>query len=137
MSAAWLIYLSRSGIEPERLDREIAAIVAGSCARNEARGITGALIASPVHLAQYMEGPEDAVNGLVGRIRLDARHRDLRVIAFGERAERLFPHWSMAYAGGSTYVQRSLARLADDPAGAGFDIDQVLTLMREFARPLP
>lgn len=136
MALAWLIYISKSSIDPSAMDAEIARIVARSCVRNEARGITGALIASPVHMAQYMEGPADAVDRLIGGISLDSRHRDVRVIATGERAGRLFPDWSMAYVGGSVYVRRSLARLVDPPADAQRAVARVLTLMREFARPL-
>lgn len=138
MMLHWLVYISMNLIALNRLEREIAEIVEDSCVRNAARGITGALIATPTHLAQYMEGPGDVVADLLDRIGRDDRHANLRVIDRGTRADRLFPDWHMGYIGESVFVRRRVAELFEVASRRELTpADRLVDLMREFARPPP
>jgi len=47
---------------------------------------------------QVLEGAPDAVDGLFGAIRRDARHRQLTVIIREPVAARTFGEWTMGYA---------------------------------------
>lgn len=130
----WLVYISANLIPQVRLKQEIARIVDRSSAGNGARGITGALIATPTHLAQYIEGPEDAVADLLGRIARDERHASLQVIDRGTRADRLFPDWHMAYVGGSVFVRGRLVEVLESALHGPFNqARQLIDLMLEFA----
>lgn len=135
MTLYWLAYISMNLIAPHRLEQEIAQLIGASCARNAALGITGALIATRTHLAQYMEGPGEAVDDLMGRIARDGRHKDLHVIDRGTRPDRLFPDWQMGYVGGSVFMRRRVADLFEAaPLSRVKRADQLIDLMREFAR---
>ena len=90
-------------------DLELRALGARAAQRNARQGITGLLLHGqlehvtglPGAFVQWLEGPEDAVRDLFESIREDARHDEIEVVAEGpvaelsERAERLFPEWSM------------------------------------------
>jgi hypothetical protein len=78
---------------------------------NTSVGITGALVYSGPHFAQILEGPAVQLSALMGRIKLDARHRDATIIKSGSLSERKFAAWHMAYSGQSTYVDRHIRSL--------------------------
>jgi hypothetical protein len=46
---------------------------------------------------QYLEGQRADIDGLLKRLREDARHKEVRILREGTVPERLFPDWSMAY----------------------------------------
>jgi hypothetical protein len=85
-------------------------------------GITGVLIFNGGAFMQILEGSEQAVSDMTGRIRVDNRHsnfftRDERLIG-----ERSFPDWSMAYLRlkddefiGEDRVRRALTRSIPEP----------------------
>ena len=134
MTLHWLLYISMNLIAPDRLEDEIGRIVDTACCKNGERGITGALIATQTHLAQYMEGPAETVADLLLRITADDRHANLHVIDRGTRPDRLFPNWHMGYVGGSVFVRHRVADVFDAAPGGGvMGADHVIDLMREFA----
>ena len=96
-----LVYVSH-GVDTgdlDRLDAEVADILAASRRNNQAAGITGALLFSSGCFAQTLEGTMDAVTATFERIQCDTRHRDTLVLQAGPVASREFGDWSMAYAG--------------------------------------
>jgi hypothetical protein len=132
----WLLYTSRINIPPDRVEAELAGVVARSCDRNLAGGVSGAMIATTTRVAQYVEGPDEAVADLMRRIEPDPRHAELQIVAAGERRERQFPGWGMHYVGGSVFVQRRIADAIEDSTMSGLmRADRLIALMREFARP--
>lgn len=66
--------------------------------RNQAAGISGMLIYADSSFLQIMEGEADAVDALFGRIRLDPRHRDIRLLCDKYLSKRRFGQWSMGFA---------------------------------------
>ncbi len=90
-----LVYASRARRpfgDPELLELLVAAR-----AHNERRGVSGMLVYAAGSFLQQVEGEPGDVEGVWQRIRLDARHHDLRVLA-DETADRTFEDWSMGFA---------------------------------------
>ena len=76
-----VFYISQNDVPEEAHTRELARILTTSLAANRAASITGALVSTPTHYAQILEGPREAVNAMMARIEADSRHRDVAVIA--------------------------------------------------------
>lgn len=132
-----LLYVSEctSGFRP---DPGIDEIVAWSVPYNRSVGITGALIYSEGLFSQYLEGSEHQVHDLLGRIRADSRHQHLIVTREVWQDRRLFPRWSLAYAGDARFVTQEISRLyrqAEFRAPkAPDDGAQVIEIMHDFLR---
>lgn len=93
--------------DPETIAREIARASAPS---NHALGVTGALIFTTAHFAQVLEGPPLAIENLLLKIGKDRRHRLVQVLQRRYVARRMFPEWSMAYAGGPVSLDKFMAQ---------------------------
>jgi hypothetical protein len=130
MGETCLLYVSR------RLatDRDISGIVEAAVARNRSLGVTGALMATKFHFAQYLEGPPGAVRELMASIRADARHAEVTVFLDAPLTARRFTGWWLAYAGASRYVDQHLARLIRkvSPETTIQQVQVVLTMMERF-----
>ena len=76
-------------------DDDLAAIHQSARHLNALDGISGLLIFDGARFLQIVEGAEDAVDNLVGRLRGDPRHSafEIRDQRYVER--RSFPDWSM------------------------------------------
>lgn len=76
----------------------VADIVKTARGFNKDHEITGILVFDGQRFFQYLEGPKQAVTGLVTAIAADPRHVEFRLQHQGERMEeRMFRNWSMAY----------------------------------------
>ena len=64
---------------------------------NNKLGITGCLLYYSGEFIQYLEGNQIKVLELFDRIKKDKRHTDVELISYGERDEREFEQWEMAY----------------------------------------
>jgi hypothetical protein len=135
MSVYFLLYVSRSLLRLPDQGGEVDRIVTVARRENERLGVTGALVFTRAHFAQVLEGEQQAVETLMERIRRDPRHTDVNVVSAGPREGRLFPHWSMAYSGGSLYVDRHIKPLLPpgaDPGATEHLAEKLVRLMREF-----
>ena len=65
---------------------------------NALEGVTGLLIYNGTHFLQIIEGAADAVDGLVERLRRDARHSGFEVRDERRIEQRSFPDWAMELA---------------------------------------
>lgn len=108
------LYVSWS--DPSLRRRDLTLISALAERHNWSQGITGTLLYTGEHFAQWLEGPAPAVEALLGRIGRDRRHRGMQVLRQGPIQERRFAEWGM--------------RLFEDP-GVGRLLDGL-----EPARPL-
>lgn len=125
-----LLYVSRRSEFGSRED-DIDNIVDVSQSRNAALDVTGALVATPHHFAQIIEGPTDAIDALMTSIIRDRRHFDIVMAPSEQRDYREFVGWSLIYQGDSTYVSELIANLI---GGVDFDIERnALTLRSLFA----
>lgn len=133
---ASLLYVSRSTLcLPEQMGR-VEEIVEISRVRNAALDVTGALVSTSTHFAQFLEGPQQAIDELMASIRRDGRHTDVEVVQSGREAERMFPDWSMAYAGGSFFVAQLVQPLIGRKPGSALKSEsgRLIRMMRELAR---
>ncbi|WP_295856630.1 BLUF domain-containing protein [uncultured Xylophilus sp.] len=73
-------------------------ILAGSRERNAKLGITGGLVFTGIHFCQVLEGPEENVEMLLSKIRMDLRHQSFTLVYHEPKAIRSFALWTMGYA---------------------------------------
>jgi len=87
-------YCSRAAADVD--DAAVERILAAAHERNPRLGITGLLVFGGGIFFQWLEGPRDAVAGLMDMIRGDGRHDSVVTLSETEEVrERLFPHWDM------------------------------------------
>ena len=91
-----LIYRSRSTIAEETRRTELGGIFTAARNNNKALDITGALLITEHAFAQTLEGEEQAVRELFGRIERDPRHESLSVLEETHVDGREFGRWAMA-----------------------------------------
>jgi hypothetical protein len=72
-------------------------LLAQSQAYNAAHGLTGVLLYSAGQFVQVLEGPEEEVRAVYGRIQRDLRHTDVRTLSEGPGPKRRFADWRMAF----------------------------------------
>lgn len=145
MSVFRWMYSSVSTVPGSRLPSAVDEIVASSIPRNAALRVTGALVFTGVRFAQYLEGPEAAVNELMESILRDPRHRGIITLMRSAHDRRYFADWSLAYDGESRFVAGIIEYAADEASHSGENgVDRLLEMMREFlksdraeARPSP
>ncbi len=105
-----ILYVSRAS-DHFRPDPGIEEIVRWSVEWNRSVGVTGTLIYSAGRFSQYLEGPQEKVEALFASIRADPRHGDVMPVQAVSRQRRLFPRWSLAYAGDASFIRNELVRL--------------------------
>jgi transcriptional regulator with XRE-family HTH domain len=91
-----LIYHSRMrGDDEQTLNETLRQILACSRRNNPAHAVTGALLAADQRFLQVLEGPEDGVAKVYGRIARDPRHEDVVVLERRTVPARHFSKWSL------------------------------------------
>ena len=89
-----LVYASHR--PAQTTDAEVVdGIVLPSMRFNRSVGITGCLWFGPGRFVQVLEGAEAEVEALYGRIQLDGRHSEVRLLRTGPIASRSFARWAM------------------------------------------
>ncbi|MEQ7153971.1 BLUF domain-containing protein [Brevundimonas aurifodinae] len=91
----------------------VATILGQSQRNNSQTNLTGALVAHRGRFIQVIEGPAEAIDALLDRLRVDPRHKDLRVIDRALVEQRSFDSWSMASARVTPEVEPLLDRIVD------------------------
>jgi len=91
-----LLYRSRSRIR--EADRRVALgeLFTDARRRNKERGISGALLVLDDWFVQALEGREDEVRALFGRIAADLRHEQVQLLDARPVRRRVFAKWAMA-----------------------------------------
>lgn len=80
------------------IDDNIQNILDVARVKNSEVGITGILIYRNGLFLQMLEGEEEAVHELYGKIASDDRHCELKTLFKQEASERLFSFWFMGFA---------------------------------------
>lgn len=111
---SWL-YVSRSLLTGSEAEAAVRNIVEVASRKNEAHGLTGALIFNGTEFAQYLEGPAEPLQEIRAAIHKDDRHTDIKTLEEAQRTARTFPDWSLAYSGPSSLVRASLAGFLRPP----------------------
>jgi Sensors of blue-light using FAD len=77
-------------------DSELPRILEKSKTNNADQGITGLLVYGGGMFLQWLEGPRDKVEALMGRLEQDPRHETIvRLQVLDGLKERLYPTWAM------------------------------------------
>lgn len=115
--------------------RVVESIVARARLHNRQRGITGALLFTGGHFAQWIEGPPRALAATMARIEADPRHDAVTRLLETEVHERRFDAWTMAFLpapGADDLIEQILCAPAVPPVRA----ERLLRLMVERAETL-
>ena len=98
MSLVRLVYASRSRLVEADRRIELARILETAQRLNAESHVTGFLMATPGGFAQVLEGGAGSIAETYGRIMVDPRHGDLRLLAKEPIDGRRFGDWAMAFA---------------------------------------
>lgn len=91
-----LIYRSHNRIPSAQRKAELGAIFSKARSTNTKLGITGALLTTGEWFVQALEGEEEVVRELYGRIAKDVRHERIAELESGKVEARVFGRWAMA-----------------------------------------
>lgn len=87
------VYMSRA-LKPYDV-AELEVMSGQFAARNEENGVSGVLMKVGDHFVQVLEGEEQTLLTLVGKLLKDERHADFHTLHRGAISRRRFPKWSM------------------------------------------
>ena len=91
-------FLYVSEVSPAVDRRVVRDIAQASRVRNQADGITGLLMFDGDCYAQWVEGPVQAMDRLLARLRADPRHRQMDMLWFESPGlGRRYPQWHFGY----------------------------------------
>ncbi|MDN4987549.1 BLUF domain-containing protein [Bradyrhizobium arachidis] len=125
MFSTW-VYVSTS-LLGDNADGEIASIRSTAETRNAELGLTGVLIFSGRHFAQFLEGPDEKLATMKLSICRDRRHADVRTLTTPSIKHRRYGRWALAYAGRATAIDRVLS-----DAVRAQDVGELLDYMDHF-----
>ncbi|MEO9490801.1 MAG: BLUF domain-containing protein [Marinomonas sp.] len=74
---------------------DVFQIVAQSARNNAENQVTGILLFRSGKFFQIVEGPRDALDGLMLKLERDNRHSKIKVLGRTVTKERIFPAWNM------------------------------------------
>lgn len=90
--------------------------IIGASDRNNRRDhVTGVLMRHDGQFFQAIEGARVDLDRLMGRLRADRRHTNLRVLGDAPIDQRLFAGWAMAQADAPPALARMLSAGLDEP----------------------
>lgn len=129
-----LLYVSRSLLPTQHDDHVVDMIVKLGQERNAYLGVTGALIFTHLHFAQYLEGSRSNVDVLMESIRHDRRHAYIDILNKNVTSQRMFSQWGLAYSGPSHFADRQIGDAAGHAQGTARPriAERLLLMMREF-----
>lgn len=88
-----LVYISNRN--PNCTDEEIEKILSSCKKNNPTLNITGILLFSDTKFIQMVEGEYKIILDLYDKIKLDDRHRNVRMISCSPIKQKSFPSWHM------------------------------------------
>jgi len=116
-------------------DQDLAVILEQSRTWNAAHGLTGVLLYCHGDIMQVLEGTEQEVRFIFGRIERDYRHTRVVKLSDGPIAQRSFTRWSMGF---KALAEREFNRLIGsvaptEAAGADGEPASLHALLASFA----
>ncbi|WP_462253696.1 BLUF domain-containing protein [Ekhidna sp.] len=115
-------------------------ITLSSQKNNPANGVTGILLGIENKFLQYLEGPEESVVALFGKIWKDPRHHQVTQWVKGFSKDRIFENWSM----GSWMLTNDelkqipalsdLKNFLDDPLNSELKSAKFMTMMNDLLK---
>ena len=92
-----IVYRSVTTANSRQAANDIPGILRQAVARNGMEGITGLLYTEGDVFLQAIEGPTDSITGLVASLRVDHRHRDIKILVDRQIEAREFGDWTMIH----------------------------------------
>jgi len=89
------VYFSTAA--PHLSPAEVHGLATNASRANWREGVTGSLIFTGGHFAQWLEGAREQVQALLHRIDADPRHSAMKVVHDGLAERRQFGQWGMRY----------------------------------------
>lgn len=123
-----LVYYSEA--DKELTNEGVIDIIKQSRKFNNEVGITGCLLYHKQEFIQILEGKKETITSLFTKIKADDRHHDVILLHEGEKEQRAFHRWSMAYQklentelqelGEKLFIHQfiSFAKLTQEPTNA-------------------
>lgn len=108
-----MVYCSRATVPTSSL-LVISDILAVSQRNNARDNLTGALAICDDLFLQVIEGPSSAIDGLLRRLNVDSRHRNIEILIREPAQIRLFCTWSMASSRITPELGPELVRLIQE-----------------------
>ncbi|GGD53110.1 BLUF domain-containing protein [Muriicola marianensis] len=90
-----LVY--KSVAKPDFTLDQIQEMLIKAQENNRSLGITGCLLYHRGEFIQYLEGNQYKVLTLFDKIKTDPRHKNVELLSYEEREERVFSSWDMAF----------------------------------------
>jgi Sensors of blue-light using FAD len=128
----WL-YVSNSQLSIAEMRIELEFIVDASRSRNQALGVTGALLFTGLRFLQIIEGPAPAVALLKEAISRDCRHARVSTLDEGVDGPRRYASWALAYDGPSPFVEKVIERATTAGPPAADAIKSLHRLLSTFS----
>lgn len=132
-----IFYVSRA--EAGLDDAKVKDIVLRSQRSNRQRDVTGVLAHSGKYFAQVLEGTEDNLAVLAGKIRQDSRHTEVTVLSDEPILKRDYAEWSMGFlydASLSDEIEKSLSGALLQPSAQDGSLARRIYLhVSDLARP--
>jgi Sensors of blue-light using FAD len=101
-------YVSRCAVPLDQHEAALRDIVDVARQRNELLKVTGCLVFTGTRFAQYLEGSPISVTDLQKSIIADNRHTEVNTVGEEQLEKRRFSGWSLAYAGPSVWISRTI-----------------------------
>ncbi|SHO56870.1 BLUF domain-containing protein [Vibrio quintilis] len=112
MATIRLVYYSHDS--GEMTQSELKNILEQARTNNQKHDICGMLCYDNHYFLQILEGDAAEVTALFLTIAADKRHHSVVIIGVQETEKRIFPHWTMGYAGGSDALLSMMKELGCD-----------------------
>lgn len=91
----YILYIS--SLVKDYTTTELDIIMKSFKENNLKNGITGLIIVSKRNVMQFIQGEKDNLNKLWTNIKVDNRHKNVRIILEGEIDYTLYSDWSLKY----------------------------------------
>ena len=95
---------------------DVAQLLHRARATNSRCGVTGVLLNNDGNFMQYLEGPAEGLQQVYTRIQQDGSHTGIIELLRLAPAERVFPHWPLAYRDSASCLALSPGGVTGEPA---------------------
>ncbi|CAM3529139.1 Blue light-and temperature-regulated antirepressor YcgF [Vibrio aerogenes CECT 7868] len=112
MATIRLVYYSQTSDDMSQ--SELKHILEQARTNNQQHDICGMLCYDNHYFLQILEGDAAEVTALFLTIAADKRHHSVVITGVQETEKRIFPHWSMGYAGGGDELLAMMKELGCD-----------------------
>lgn len=133
-----IVYVSKLSIVLR--DLEISQILESANRQNAAYKVSGILISRGDYFIQLLEGDREKVTETIQRIKVDRRHKEVKILIEHEVEKRLFPKWSMGLIdnkGLANTAAEIVAKIDKITSGGVMNQDTVMQVLKSFNGEIP